>query len=131
MDLTAIMTALAGAVPSAAANQVYAHPVGSLAPPAVVVGYPTDVEFDVVFTNASHRLVFPVFYVCGMVDDGGAQVAVSNVFGGTNQIKTAIETNATLLTKVQTARVTDAAFQSVTIGAVDMIAVRFDVEVYT
>ncbi len=72
-----------------------------------------------------------MYFVCGMVDDKSARTAVSAVVSGTNELKSAIETNSTLLTKVKTARVTEATFESITIGAVPMIAVRFDVEVYT
>ena len=129
MDLAAIMDALAGATPSAITTRTYAHPVGSVVPPAVVVGYPTEIDFDAVYQEGADRMVIPVFYVCGMVDDAGARTNVSAVISGANSIKTAIETNATLYTKVDTARVTNATPQMMTIGAVDMIAVRFDVEV--
>ena len=130
MDMAGIMDALAGATPSAITTRTYAHPVGSLVPPAVVVGYPTDLEYDAVFGRGADIVTFPVFYVCGMVDDANARDLVSAVISGTNEIKAAIEGNATLYTKVDTARVKSATFQSISIGAVEMIAVRFDVEVY-
>jgi hypothetical protein len=129
--MAAIMDALAGAVPTAITRQAYGHPVGSVVPPAAVVGYPTTFEYDATYGRGADRVVFPVWFVCGMVDDEAARTAVSAVVSGTDEIKAAIETDATLLTTVHTARVTDATFESVTIGAVPMIAVRFDVEVYT
>jgi hypothetical protein len=130
VDLAAIMDALAGAVPAAVTPRVYAHPVGSVVPPAAVVGYPSALEYDSVFARGADRVVLPVWFVCGAVDDAGARTAVAAVISGTNELKLAIETNATLATKVDTARVTDAAIESMVIGGVEMIAVRFDVEVY-
>jgi hypothetical protein len=131
VDLAAIMDALAGAVPAGLVTRAYGHPVGSVVPPAAVVGYPTEFEYDSVFLRGSDRVVFPVYFVCGMADDKSARDEVSLVTGGTGEIKDAIETDATLLAEVQTVRVTGATFESVTIGAVPMIGVRFDVEVYT
>lgn len=130
MDLAGIMDALAGATPSAITPRHYAYPVGSVVPPAVVVGYPTTIEYDATFDRGVDRLVIPVFYVCGMVDDIGARAAVSAVISGTNEIKLALETNSTVITKTDTVRVTDATPESIVIGGQEMIAVRFDVEVY-
>jgi hypothetical protein len=129
--MAAIMDALAGAVPTGIVTRAYGHPVGSVVPPAAVVGYPTEFEYDSVFLRGSDRLVIPVWYVCGSADDASARDTVSAVVGGTGEIKAALETAPALLAEIQTARVTDATFESVMIGAVPMIAVRFDVEVYT
>ncbi len=129
--MAAIMDALAGATPTGYATKSYAYPTGSVVPPAVVVGYPTTLEFDAVFGRGADRVVFPVFFVCGAVDDKAARDTVSVIVSGTHEIKAAIESNSTLLTKVDTARVTDGTFESVTIGGIAMIAVRFDVEVYS
>ncbi len=130
MGLASIMDALAGATPAGIVTASYPYPVGSVVPPAVVVGYPTDYEFDATFQRGADRAVFPVYYVCGMADDKSARDKVDAVIAGSDAIKTAIETNSTLASAVDTVRVTDATFESVTIGAVQMIAVRFDTEVY-
>ncbi len=125
------MDALAGAAPVGYVTKAYPNPTGSVVPPALVVGYPTTFEFDSVFGRGADRVVFPVWFVCGAVDDKSARDTVSVIVSGAHEIKAAIEGNATLLTKVDTARATDATFETVTIGAVPMIAVRFDVEVYS
>src|SRR5258708_5405529 len=136
MDLAAIMDALAGATPTVATagsapTTKFAYPVATLVPPAVVVGYPTDIEYDATMARGSDKVTIPVWYVCGPGGDKAARAVVSAVIGGANEMKAAIESNATLKTKVQTARVTTATPDSIVIGTVTMIAVRFDVEVYT
>ncbi len=127
--MAAIMDALAGATPTGYVTKAYAYPTGSVVPPALVVGYPTEFPFDAVMGRGADQVTFPVYFLCGSADDKSARDTLSVIVSGAHEIKAAIESNSTLLTRVDTARVTDATFESVTIGAVQMIAVRFDVEV--
>jgi hypothetical protein len=122
------MDALANAVPF---GRAYGWPVESVIPPAVVVGYPTTIDYDAVFGRGSDKLVIPVYFVCGIVSDFAARAEVSSVVGGANEIKAAIESDTALLAVCQTARVTDAIIEQVTIGGVLLLAVRFDTEVFT
>lgn len=127
-DLAAIMDALAAATDS---PRAFGYPVGSVLPPAVIVGYPTDIEFDATFNDGSHRLVIPVYFVCGKVDDKASRNVVAAAVSGANGVKAAIEADAPLHALVDTARVTNGTAVSFPVGAVDMIGIRFDVEVYT
>lgn len=133
IDLAAVMQAIADELLAAAVvKRAFGWPVGAVQPPAAIVGYPEDgdIEFDAVFGRASDRAVLPVWLVAGATHDRTTRDVLSGYIGdGARSVKAALEPN--LGGAVQTARVTDAQIEPVTIGGVDYMAARFDVEIYS
>jgi hypothetical protein len=131
--MAAIMTALKGAAPTTI-NSVtvtsFDYPVETVTPPAVIVGYPTTIDYDATFARGADRAVFPVWFVCGRVVDKSTVTMVSAAVSGVGDIKSAIESNATLLTVVDTVRVTDATPAELVLSGVPFMSMKFDVEVY-
>lgn len=126
MDLTAIMEGLAARAVGLAPN-VYDFPVESVTVPCIVVGYPTDIEFDMTFQRGGDRLVVPVWYVVGKVTTKFARDALSVVLAGVASIKSQLD-GATDFGDV---RITDAVIDELTVGGVTYVSARFDTEVLT
>jgi hypothetical protein len=130
-SLSAIMDALAAATPVALTTKVYPHPVATVIPPAIIVGYPTDIDYDQVYGRASDKLMFPLWAVFGAVSDLAARDELSEALSGSAEIKGAIEASTTLRGLGCATRVTNAVPETVTIGGVQYISARFTVEVYS
>ncbi len=112
----------------------YGWPQESVVPPAWIVGYPEDIDYDLTEGAAAYvTATFPCFYVVGNVATKAARDKVSVVIGTSASIKTAIEGTAVLTggtsAVAQTTRVTNCVPQSITVGGVSLLAARFDVEV--
>jgi len=131
-SLSGIMAALASAMPVSATTVVYPWPTDIItSTPALVVGYPTAVDYDQAYGRASDKLTVPVWSVFGSVSNEAARDALSATLSGAAEIKAALETDPTLGGVCKTLRVTNALPESVIINGVTYIAIRFTVEVYT
>lgn len=130
LQLAATMQAIADTIVSeGVTTRAYAWPSGQIQPPCAIVGYPEQIDFDATFGRGSDRAVFPVWMVCGNVSDRTARDVLSGYITGATGIKDALDGN--LGGAVQTARVTDCQVEKTTIGAVEYISARFDIEVYS
>ncbi len=132
--MAAVMDALAAVtVPSIPASSRFAWPQSSVVPPAWVIGYP-QIDEDLSFVGGYVTATFPCWYITGEVDQKSARNRLSVVLGGTSRIKTAIEGTATLNGSggspvAQSTRVTSVQPETVVVGAVNLLAARFEVEV--
>lgn len=125
MDAINDTALLAGVV-----DRGYEWPTLDVNPPCLVVGYPTDVIYDVTMQRGSDRARFPVWIVCGKADARSSRDAVAVYLSdGAQSVKTALDGN--LGGVVQSCRVTTTTFENVTIGGVDYIAAAFELDVLT
>jgi hypothetical protein len=130
LNVSSVMDAIAARIVAAGVTtRAYAWPTGSIQPPCAIVGYPEELEFDATFGRGSDRAVFPVWMVCGNVSDRSARDVLSGYITGGTGIKDALD--GTLGGAVQTARVTDCQVEKLPIGAVEYIAAKFMIEVYS
>lgn len=133
LDLAAVMQACADELLAAdVVTRGYGWPAGAVQPPCAVVGYPEEggVEFDATFGRGSDKAVIPVWIVAGATHDRTTRDVLSAYVGdGARSVKSALEPD--LGGVVQTARVTDCQIEPIKIGAVDYMAARFDVEIYS
>jgi len=131
IDLGVTMDALAAKLEDGGVSKrIYAWPVDSVAPPAVVIGYPTALDFDVTFGRGSDRAVFPIYFVAGRISDRTTRDALSVIVTGANSIKTALD-GPLSSTLGGTVRVTDCQVQEVTVGSISLLAAVFSTEVVT
>lgn len=130
LDLALTMEALKAKLVTGGQKRVYADPGESVVAPCVVVGYPTVMEFDATYGDGARRFVFPVYAVAGAVTAKATRKALSGYVAGAVAIKAALDGSLSVSPGTATVRVTDATVQAVILGAVEQIAVRFDVEVF-
>jgi hypothetical protein len=110
-------------------TRVYPYPVATIAPPVVIIGYPDDIEFDMTFGRGSDRAVFPVWWIVGKIHDRTARDALSVVITGSRGVKDGLDGALTVGETTASVRVTNCRPAPVTIGDVEYLSARFDVEV--
>lgn len=130
IDLAAIMDAITDTLTTGGRTEnMYPYPAESIETPAVIVGYPPSIDFDVTFTRGSDRATFPVWFVVGRNEGRDARDALSAIIAGANSIKAILD--GTLGGAVQTARVTDCKPDFIEVAGVPYLAAAFNVEVYS
>lgn len=130
IDMSAVMDAIAERLTeNNVSPRVYAWPEGSISAPCAVVGYPTELDFDMTFKRGGDRAVFPVYLLVGNAVTRAARDALSGIIAGATGVKDAIDGN--LGGAVQSARVTNCRIEEVAVGGVAYLAARFDTEVFT
>lgn len=131
--LSRVMDGLADLLTTEAiSDNVYAFPSAAVSVPCVVVGYPTDIEFDLTYQGAAstqthNTYLIPVWFMVAETGTVAARDALSNVISDAASVKHALDGLHTF----GTTRVVDATPEQITIGAVTYVAVRFDTETET
>lgn len=119
MDMTAVMDALATA---SGIRNAYGWPKDDAVPPCVIVGYPTEWDFDVTFGVGNARAVYPLWYVIGKVVE---HTTVAKVSAAVLALKAALEAASLVI------RVREATFEPVIMAGATYMSVRLDCEVYS
>lgn len=123
MDAIADATVSAGLVPRADG-----WPSDAIEPPCVVVGYPTDVMYDLTMANGADVATIPVYFVVGRTMEKAARDALSGVIAGAPSIKSALEASA-LGGIVDSVRVIRMDVVQLAVGTLNYVAARFTAEV--
>lgn len=110
--------------------RVFDFPPDNVHPPTAVVGMPETMEFDSTMARGADRTVIPVAILVGKVSDRASRDELAAYVSGTGakSVKAAVDGN--LGGAAQTARVTTARIEVVTVAGVDYLGARFDVEVF-
>lgn len=128
--MAATMDAITGQLTAAGRQEaMYPYPADTISAPAVVVGYPTEIEYDSTFRRGSDRAVYPVWFVVPRTDPKKARDDISAILAGARSIKDVLDGD--LGGVVQACRVTGAKPAFIDVGAVSYAAAEFTVEVYT
>lgn len=131
MNLSATMDAIAQRLLAAeVVAKAYGWPHASATIGSAVVDYPDGgIDYDVTYGRGSDKATFPVLVICGLPNDRTSRDVASTFVNGARSVKDALEPD--LDGAVQTCRVTDAAVVVWTLAGVELLAVRFDLEVYS
>lgn len=131
LDLNATMDGIGQLLKMVSGLRVFDFVPDSFSPPAAVVSLPESIDFDFSFREGSHRLTVPVYVLVGKASDRSArdQLSVYMANSGASSIKAAIESDPTLGGTAQTARVSRATVQVMTVAGMDFLAASFDVDV--
>lgn len=130
LDLELTMDALKAKLIAGGQRRVYADPGEAITLPAVVIGYPTTMDFDATYGDGARRFVFPVWAVAGAVTAKATRKQLSATVKGATAVKAALDGSLTVSPGTATVRVTDAVVSAVILAGVEQMAVRFDVEVF-
>ena len=127
-DLAASMDGLAAlCVTAAIAPNVYAYPREDVTVPAVIVGYPTAIDFDTVFARGGDRAEIPVWHVVAKTGTKDARDALSAALADASSVKSALDGSQSF----GAVRVTDAEISEVTIAGVVYLSVKYTVEIFS
>jgi hypothetical protein len=130
LDLAATMDGITATLETGGrAESMYPFPAEAISTPAVVVGYPTAIEFDATFRRGSDRAEFPVWFVVGRNDPKAARDALSAIIAGADSIKDLLDGD--LGGVVSACRVTGCEPTFIDIAGVSYAAAKFTLEVYS
>jgi hypothetical protein len=110
-------------------SQVYPWPVDGITVPAIVVGYPDSMTFDLTFGRGGDSLVLPLWFVIGQGQTSTKDVRdqLSTVIGAAPSIKSTLDGDYAW----GTVRVADVKIEGVTSGGISYIAALFNLDIMT
>jgi hypothetical protein len=111
--------------------RVYDTVPDNVIPPAAVIGQ-LSLDFDLVFARGADSATCDVMVIAGRMSERAAQDYLDNLLQstGNSSIKTKIESDQTLGGSVTSVRVVRAEPVSITVSGVEMLAYRFQVELW-
>lgn len=111
--------------------RVYDTIPDGLVPPAAVIGQ-LSIDFDLVFARGADSATCDVMVIAGRMSERAAQDYLDNLLQstGSSSVKTKIESDQTLGGSVTSVRVVRAEPVSMTVSGVEMLAYRFQVELW-
>lgn len=129
MDLGDVMDQVATQLDTITGLRVFAHPPGTVVPPAAVVSYPETYTFDETYGRGMDRLTLPVVVVVGKPTERSTRdrLAAYCDGSGSSSVKAVLESGA--YSAFHMLRVVDIEFDAVTIGGTDYMAALFTVDI--
>jgi hypothetical protein len=106
-------------------NNNYAFPPMSVTVPCVVVGYPTDIQYDETMDRGADRFELPVWFLVGQAGTLEVRNAVFDVLTDVASIKGLYDGNHSF----GSVRVTEAVIEEVAVGPLTYLGAKFTVEV--
>lgn len=126
-NLADVMDAIAAAL-VAVTPRTYGWPVGSVTPPCAVVGYPTNIDFDMTYQRGADKANFPIYFLAGVGTEKSARDALSSIITGAIDIKDVLDGD--LDGKIQSGRVTDCKIEQIEVGSILYVSATFTYEAY-
>lgn len=133
MHLANVMQQIADRLATIAGLRAHGEPQGSVTPPAAIVSYPENYDFDATYGRGMDRLTLPVVLVIGRPTDRTTRdlVAAYCDGAGAKSIKAVIESgnDAGAYPAFDFVRVARIEFDVVTIGVIDYLAATFTLDI--
>lgn len=129
MNLATVMDEVGDRLATIAGLRVYRYPADNVAPPAAVVTYPEQIDYDGAYARGMDRVTLPVVVLVGKVSDRASRdrVAAYCDGSGARSLKAALE--AGTYTACDTVRVTGAEFDVVQMAGVDYLSAAFTLDI--
>jgi hypothetical protein len=121
-----VMDTLAARLKAASYKNVYAYPTSPVQTPGVVIGYPTNIEFDVTYGDGAEAYTIPIYFLVGRELTEQARDSLSDIIAGGSSIKRTIETNPMTGTDNQ---VTDCRIETIAVGGIEYLSATFTLDV--
>jgi len=129
VDLAAVMDEMGTALETIDGLRVFPYSADRITPPAAIVAWPDEIDYDQTMSRGSDSLVLPVWVVVGKVDARSARDALAAYLAGSGASSVKAALDGGTYTACDSVRVAKAHVEMVTIAAVDYLAGIFDVEV--
>ena len=131
MTPTGVRTGLAAALDTIAGLRCFDYVPDSLAPPAAVVE-PIEINYDEAMARGLDFYRCYALVIVGRMSDRSSQDRLDAYVAGSgvSSVKAAIENDKTLGGACSTLQVIGALPRTIVVSGIDMIAYRFEVEVY-
>jgi hypothetical protein len=130
MDLNDVADEIAATLGTITGLRVHAYPPGSVTPPAGIVSYPQQVDFDETYGRGMDRVRdWPIVIVDGKATDRTARERILSYAAGTGAASVKAVLEAHTWTACDVLRVTSVEFDVVTIASVNYISALFHLDI--
>lgn len=130
MILATVMTEINTALDTISGLRCFPFPADNVAAPASIVGYPTEVTYDVTMGRGVDSFVIPVFLLVARITDRTARDALGAYLDGSGAKSVKAVLQAGTYSNGTKVRVASADIQVVTVADIDYLAAVFSVNVY-
>ncbi len=130
MDLNDVADQLAERLDTINGLRVHAYPPPTVTPPAIVVGYPEQVDFDETYGRGMDRIPrWPIVAVVGKASERAARKKILGYASGSgpDSVKAVLESGT--YAAFDTLRVVSVEFDVITIAGTDYISALFFVDI--
>jgi hypothetical protein len=129
MNLGDVMDEIASQLGTIKGLRVSAHPVGTITPPAAIVAWPEDLDFDETYGRGTDRMTLPVVVLVAKPTDQTTKVAMGAYCSGSGarSIKAVLEVGT--YAAFDSVRVTRVDFDVYTVAAVGYLAAIFNCDI--
>lgn len=132
MIVSSVLSALATQLDTISGLRVYDYQIGSVAVPAAIVGFPTEIEYDLSANRGQDHMELEVAVLAGKVSDRTAMDVLSAYVDGSGSasVKQVLEANNRTYTAFSRVRVRSCSIEMVSVGAVEYLAAIFMLDIY-
>jgi hypothetical protein len=129
MNLADVMDEIGAALSTIDDLRVYPYNADSVQPPAAVIGWPDQIEYDQTYGRGSDKITLPMWVVVDRQDQRTSRdrLAVYLDGAGDSSIKAAVDGGT--YTACDTVRIATASPVALTLGGVDYLGAAFDIEI--
>lgn len=129
MDLGLVMQEIADRLDTIAGLRVSAYPAGNVTPPAAMVLFPDEIDYDQTYGRGMDRMTLPVLVIDGVPTERQTRdrIAAYAAGSGAASVKAVLESGT--YTQFHTVVVTRVEFPAATIGGQDYAAAMFDLDI--
>lgn len=129
MNLAEIMDDLAGALDTIEGLRVFPYWADRITPPAAVVQWPEEYNFDATYGRGSDRITVPVTVLTGKIDARSARNVLAAYADGSGTFSVKATLEAGTYTAFDSLRVVSVEFEVMTVASVDYLAGRFNIDI--
>lgn len=130
MLLSDVMDELAAALDGIDGLRTYSYAVPRVSPPAAIVAWPEEIEYDSTYGRGSDSLTVPVFVLVGAVDARTSRDLLAEYLAGSGSRSVKAAVDGATFTHMDSARVARAKVESVRVAGAEYLAAVFDVEIF-
>ena len=129
MILSDVMDELATQLGTISGLRVFGFPPDSVVPPAAIVTYPEQIDYDATYGRGADEMVLPLMVVVGKMSDRATRDLLSVYCDGSgdSSVKAVLEDGT--YTSFDSIRVASVAFDVVTIGGTGYLNAEFTLQI--
>jgi hypothetical protein len=133
MDVAAIRAGIATQLRTISGLNVFAYMPDGMSPPAAVIGFPDQIQYDSTMMGGSHDATFEFYILVGRTDDRSANSLLNQYMSttGAKSVYAALATDTTLDGSVDSSSLRTAETVFMDFSGVEYVAALFAIDVLT
>lgn len=130
MNLGGVMDELGAALDTIEDLRVFPYSAQRITVPAAIVTWPEEINYDQAMSRGGDRLTLPVFVLVGLIDARSSRDDLAAYLAGSGPRSVKAVIDGYRYIELDSARVTSAKVESVSVAGVEYLAGVFDVDIF-